>query len=270
LYAKYAESFKAAGYNTGQATIPTAEAYAFGPEYASNWEIGAKGNFLDNRARYGITVFRQKTTDLQVSAAQANPDNALLNFSNAGAQRVQGVEFNLDWLPMDQWSLSFSGAVLDGVMLDFISTCTDAEFENPSQSGCDTSVSGGEIDRSNTQSANTPDWKFVLHSRYTLPLSNGYEATFNAEGYIAHGRITDGNGFSQVTKYNQHGDVSASIAVGPQGGNWTLTAFTRNLLEAHESYNAEFDFGDDGGIRSPVMYRTNFTSYGMKFRYNYD
>jgi iron complex outermembrane recepter protein len=268
VYAKYAESFKAAGFNTGQATIPSEDAYSFGPEYAKNYEIGAKGNLFDGRARYGITAFFQKTTDLQISAAQANPDNALLNFSNAGAQRVQGVEFNLDWLPMDNWAVGFSGAFLDGVMLDYIGDCTDAEFEAAAQTGCD--LTDNTIDRSGTQSANTPDWKFVMNSRYTHAMSNGYDVSFNAEGYFADGRITDGNGFSQVTKYNRHGDVSASIVVGPQDGVWSLTAFTRNLLEASESYNPEFDFGTDGGIRSPVMYRSNFMSYGMKFRYNYD
>ena len=109
----------------------------------------------------------------------------------------------------------------------------------------------------------------MLNADYVIPLSNGYELGLNAKGYTSDGYITDTNGFSQVLKFNQHEDLGLSAAYGPQDGNWKLTAFARNLLEASPSYNAEFDLLVEA-IQSPVVYRSSYTSYGLSFRYTYD
>ena len=271
MYAKYAESFKAAGFNTGQATLPlTLAEYSFGPEYGINYEVGIKGDLFDGNARYTVSLFSNKIKDLQLAAATPNVDNNLLDFQNAGAQRVRGTEITFDWIPTEQLTLNFSGAIMDGVMLDYQgAACTEAEFASPAESGCDISVTNGSIDRSGTQAPNTPDWKFVLNADYVIPLSNGYELGLNAKGYTSDGYITDTNGFSQVLKFNQHEDLGLSAAYGPQDGNWKLTAFARNLLEASPSYNAEFDLLVEA-IQSPVVYRSSYTSYGLSFRYTYD
>jgi len=276
LYAKYAESFKTAGFNTGQASIPDFETYGFGPEYSHNYEVGAKGNFLGGQARYNVTVFYQKTTDLQLAAARGDftelsNTQGLLTFQNAGAQRTRGVEISMDWLVTDRLSLSLSGAILDGVMLDYQgASCNSAEFEFPDVSGCDITKTPPEIDRSGSQAPNTPDYKFVLNADYRWPLANGYEVGLNAKGYISDGYITDTNGFSQVTKMNQHGDLSASAGIGPQSGSWKVSIFARNILGVHQSYNPEFQIGPPSPVSSPTMYRTSFMSYGMGFRYNYN
>ncbi len=271
MYAKYAESFKAAGFNTGQATLPnTIDEYSFGPEYGTNYEVGIKGELFDSRARYTISLFSNKIKDLQLAAATPSTDNNLLDFQNAGAQRVRGTEISFDWIPTDRLTLNLSAAIMDGVMLDYQgATCTEAEFANPAASGCDTSITNGSIDRSGTQAPNTPDWKIVMNADYVWPLSNGYEVDLNAKGFVSDGYITDTNGFSQVTKYNKHGDVGFSAGFGPQEGAWKLTAFARNVLEASPSYNAEFDLTPEA-IQSPVVYRSSYMSYGLSFRYNYN
>lgn len=279
MYAKYATSFKAAGFNTGQATLPgTLAEYGFGPEYGTNYEAGVKGDLLDGRARYTLAVFNSKTTDLQLASAVANPDNALLNFQNAGAQRVRGAELTIDWLPTDRLSLSLSSALLDGVMLDYRgASCTEAEFNNLAESGCvpnaaqPTNGALATIDRSGTQAPNTPDWKIVLDADYTMPLFiEGYEASFNAKGYMSDGYITNSNTFDQVNKFNQHEDLSVQVGFGPQDGPWQLSFYSRNILEPHESYNQELDYQPPSPVSTPVVYKTNYMSYGMTFRYSYD
>jgi len=277
VYAKYAESFKAAAFNTGQATLPPSfDEYGAGPEFGKNYELGAKGNLANGKARYTVTVFRNEVDNLQTASARANlaEQNNLLSFGNAGAQEVTGVEFAVDWLATDNWALNLSGALMDGVMKDFFTPCTEPEFLNPEASGCVLDPVDPDddalafIDRSNTQAPNTPDWKFVLTSNYVWRLANGYELEFNAKGYVSDGYITDTNGFSLVTMYDQHEDLSLRIGFGPHDARWQLAAFGRNLLEAHESYHAQYDLEAEP-IRSPVMYRTNFATYGVQFKYNY-
>jgi outer membrane receptor protein involved in Fe transport len=278
IYAKYAESFKAAGFNTGQATIPAESAYSFGPEFAENWEIGAKGTFLDGRARYNVTAFHQVISDLQLAEAAValDPtatDTSLLTFNNAGAQRNRGVEFGVEWLATDNLSLSLNGAIMDGVMLDYLANCTEFEFEFAGQTGCDDdpdSDTFGMIDRSGRQAPNTPDYKFVLQSRYTYPLQNGYALTANAKGYISDGYFADVNSFTTTTRWERHGDLNVSLAFGPQGGPWRLTAFARNLLEPRQTYHPEEDFSLDNALSTGTANRNDFTTYGMKFRYDYN
>ncbi len=148
--------------------------------------------------------------------------------------------------------------------------CTNFELEFFEQTGCDPDTE--TIDRSGTQAPNTPDWKFVINSRYTYPLPflDGYEITANAKGYMSDGYFTDTNGFSQINSFESHGDLNLRLDFGPSGGPWQVSAFVRNLLEPRETYHPEQDFDDDNALRSPTAHRNDFTSYGFKFRYDYD
>jgi len=269
LYAKYAESFKASGYNTGLATIPTVDGWQFGPEYGANYEAGIKGTLLDGQARYDVSLFYAKITDLQLASATPSQENNLLNYQNAGAQRNQGVEFTFDWSATDRLRLTLNGAIMDGVMLDYRGAgCTNYEFQFASETGCDPVTR--TIDRSGQQAPNTPDWKFVLTADYRWPLWNGYEGFMNAKGYVSDGYITDTTSFDLINKFNRHGDLNMSAGFGPQDGSWVLSGYVRNILEAHESFNSEFSVIPPAPFQQYILNRSNFMTYGLKFRYNYN
>jgi len=269
MYAKYAESYKASGFNTALATIPPASGWSFGPEYGTNYEMGIKGAIWDGEARYDVSLFYAKITDLQLASATVSPDNNLLQFNNAGAQRNQGAEFVFDWLATDRLRLTLAGAIMDGVMLDYAgASCTEYEFEYFSETGCDPVTQ--KIDRTGQQAPNTPDWKFVLTADYRWPLWNLYEGFINAKGYVSDGYINDTTSFDLINKYNQHGDLSLLAGFGPQGGPWELSVFARNILEAHQSYNPEFSVAPPAPFEQQALDRTNFMSYGLRFRYDYN
>jgi hypothetical protein len=92
---------------------------------------------------------------------------------------------------------------------------------------------------------------------------------------VSDGFITDVNGFSEVISMKQHEDLSITLSFGPQDGSWRVSAFGRNLLEAKPSYDAELDLvdngiaGGEGGDGGVQMSRSNFRTYGVKFRYNF-
>jgi outer membrane receptor protein involved in Fe transport len=127
LYGKYAEAFKAGGFDTGQTSIPnTLAAYTFGPEMAETYELGAKGSYMDGRGRFDATLFTLSFKGLQLSIATPNPDDPFANL-NAGGQRVRGLEFSNNFAVTDQLTFGLGGAFLDGEMTDFTNVpCTQA------------------------------------------------------------------------------------------------------------------------------------------------
>lgn len=295
LFLRYAESFKAGGFDTGVTSInsPCTSAFcetpydnfSFAPEYATTIEAGSKGTFGDGRFRYDVTFFETTFEDLQITVSTGIPDDPFLNV-NAGEQRVRGMEFGLTMAATDNLTLDFGGALLDGEFTDFgLAGCTEVELRDADTGPCISAEESielvgddgleGRIDRTGSPTPKTPDWKFLLGMDYDVPLSNDYVVNLNAKGYVSDGFITDVNGFSEVVSMKQHEDLSITLSFGPQDGNWRVSAFGRNLLEAKLSYDAELDIvdngiaGNEGGDGGVQMSRSNFRTYGVKFRYSF-
>ncbi|MBT8099669.1 MAG: TonB-dependent receptor [Gammaproteobacteria bacterium] len=298
LFLRYAESFKAGGFDTGVTSIngactsplpeicPTPyENFRFEGESAKSIELGSKGSLWDGRARYDVTVFETTFEDLQISVATGIPDDPFLNV-NAGEQRVRGLEFSISAAATEQLTLSFGGALMDGEFTNFPNAgCTETELAVADTGPCISEAESialigsddleGTIDRSGFPAPKTPDWKFILGLDYELPVFDNFLLMVNAKGYMSDGFITDVNGFSETVKMNKHEDLNLTFGLGPQDGTWQVAAFGRNLLEAKQEYNPEFDLrdngiagneGTDGGVG---MSRSNYRSYGVKFRYNF-
>lgn len=276
VYARYAESFKIGGFDTGQVSVPRdIDELTYESEDAETWELGLKGTLLNGRMRYDLDLFELEFPNLQTNALSPDPDQTTASV-NAG-QRVRGLEFNTQWAATDRLLLGLSGAFMDGVMTDFERAgCTPAELADPG-SGCvlndpDDIGEGGLIDRTGSKAPRTPDWKFVLSADYRLPLLGRYELYFNARGYVSDGYITDVESFDQVVKYNRHEDLNLMIGLDDPARGWTISLFARNLLEARPAYNAALDIfpnglagaGDDTGVH---LSASSFTTYGVKLEY---
>ena len=175
----------------------------FGPESAESYEVGIKGNAMDNRLRYDVTLFQVEITDLQVSSATPDPSNPNLNI-NAGAQRVRGLEFSTLYAISDQWRVGLAGAFLDGEMTEFFGAgCTTAELLTAPESGCDPATR--RIDRTGQEAPKSPDYKFVLNTSYWMPVFDNLKLNFDIMGYISDAYVTDVSGFTRIVMMNKHG-----------------------------------------------------------------
>ncbi len=282
LFARFAEAAKAAGYDTGQTSIPAnLDEMRFENELGRSFEIGSKGTLWDSRVRYDVALFRTDFIDLQLSGlAPLSNDESTSVSLNAGKQRVQGLEFAFQAAATDNLTLGVQGALMDGEMVEFDgSGCNETELFNtvyglntPGVLPCVLDTPDGEdferTDRSGTEAPRTPDWKFVGDVRYTLPVWDNYEFLFIAKGYVSDGYITARDSFSSTVKYNQHGDLNLQLGFGPQDGTWKLTSYANNIFEARESYNPEFDLAP-GGLTTVQVTRSNFMTYGVRFNYNF-
>ena len=116
----------------------------------------------------------------------------------------------------------------------------------------------------------TPDWKFILSADFVMPVGGGaYEITGNARGYISDGYILDVEGFEEIVKYDEHGDLNIMIGIRNTDAGWSVTAFARNLLEARPTYHPEND-PFPNGTETQFLAPSAFTSYGVKMEYLFD
>jgi outer membrane receptor protein involved in Fe transport len=280
LFARWAKASKAAGFDTGQSTLPAnVDELKFEAETAQTWEFGSKGTLWDGRGRYDITIFRTDFTDLQLSglAPISNLDSTSVA-TNAGKQRVEGIEFGLTAAVSDNLELNMSGAIMDGVVMDFQgSTCNfEEKFNTVLGLGMDLipcdidkeSPGYETLDRSGAQAPRTPDWKFVLSTRYSLPFMDQYQLFFNTKSYYSDGLIVARDSFSQVVGFDTHGDMNISTGIRDAGGVWSLTGYANNIFEAKESYNPEFD-AIPNGYASVRVSPGNFMTYGLRFNYKF-
>lgn len=284
LYAKYAEAFKAGGFEVELKSTPQPENFVFGPEKTTMYELGARGSFWDGRARGGISASNTIVDNLQIGTtlplAVVTNTGVASQTVNAGKLRVRGLEGDLVAAATDQLTLSFNGAIYDGEMRSFSNAgCTTFESINADSGPC---ISAAEsialvgddsledtIDRTGEKLPRLPGWVFTIGADYWLPILDTYKITFNGRFKYSDGYVTNIESFDQVVRMPTHTDLNLSLGIADQNDVWELSIYGRNLLEPMIRYYPEFDVDPQ-----PILYETissnSFRTYGVQLRYNYN
>ena len=106
VYASAAKGFRSGGFNSiGQPT--------YGPETIWTYEFGTKTSFLAGRLTANIDVFYSHYTNYQIFGVLAPPSLPIDVTSNGGTALVKGIEWDVAWHPLEQWTLSVNGDVAD-------------------------------------------------------------------------------------------------------------------------------------------------------------
>ncbi|NDC89824.1 MAG: TonB-dependent receptor, partial [Bacteroidetes bacterium] len=100
MYASATNGFKSGGWNARGSSSTALQ--AFGPETIWSYELGMRGEWMDDRLRTNITAFYSDLEDLQTTSA--TPDGQFLT-TNAGGLRVPGIEAEITALPTDNWNI---------------------------------------------------------------------------------------------------------------------------------------------------------------------
>ncbi len=112
LYAKYATGFRAGGANDRSLTFN-----AFGPEAVKSYEIGAKIDFLDHRARLNLAGYIMDRSNTQfdfdlfdTTTGSPTSGSHIEQTQNAGKSKIRGIEADLTLKPVQGLTLSASYA----------------------------------------------------------------------------------------------------------------------------------------------------------------
>ncbi|WP_242152356.1 TonB-dependent receptor [Sphingomonas sp. BAUL-RG-20F-R05-02] len=112
LYAKYATGFRAGGANDRSQSFN-----AFGPESVKSYEIGAKMDFWEHRARLNIAGYIMDRSNTQfdfdlydTSATSPTNGSHIEQTQNAGDSKIRGIEADLTVKPIPDLTLTGSYA----------------------------------------------------------------------------------------------------------------------------------------------------------------
>ncbi|QJU58574.1 TonB-dependent receptor [Sphingomonas sp. AP4-R1] len=100
LYAKYAT-----GYRAGGASSRTINYQAFDPEDVKSYEIGAKTDFFDHKARLNVAAYIMDRKDSQVDISNiqflgSSSFNNLVTINAPGKTKIRGVEVDMTVRPL--------------------------------------------------------------------------------------------------------------------------------------------------------------------------
>ena len=155
VYFTYSEGFRNGGANGGR----RGSIFASGGQYDQyvsdnlyNYEIGTKNTFADGRVLFNITLYRMNWKNIQIQTEDPDPQifaTGILNFPEA---KIDGIESNWSWLPMEQLTLTGTVGYNNAKLKEAAVLWPDTDNETTIPKG--------------TRLPLMPEWKFSLNARW--------------------------------------------------------------------------------------------------------
>jgi iron complex outermembrane receptor protein len=213
-YASYALVFKAGGVN-GRPTRPDLFT-AFGPEWLTTYELGAKSDWLDHRLRVNLALFYSRYKDIQITRNTVDGDGAFIRVEqNAGTARIFGLEAEL------------TAAPVRGLSLNAGLGYTNFKFQSllPQMAAPGTPLLG-----LNNELPFTPELVGTAAAAYRIPLGRAGWLTPRVDAYYCSGYFIDIDNTPAV-KQEPFALIGARLSYAPQNAGWELYASATNLTQ---------------------------------------
>ena len=119
-YLTYTTGYNGGGFGARAANV-TDFRTPYDEEEVKAIELGLKSELLDNRLRLNVALFRNEYTDAQVAVFKAGEGGASSAIVNAGAETIQGIEFDIVAVPVDGLTIDFTYGYLDAKFDEYMS-----------------------------------------------------------------------------------------------------------------------------------------------------
>ena len=227
IYASYTRGYRAGGLSQIAFDPSDAPLVAFKPEYSSNFELGWKGTYFDNRLRANVTLFTTQVTNAQTPNLVPELGFRVIT-SNAGNFSSTGIETEI------------SANLFKGLQIDWNFGTTAATYSTLSLPQTD--YSSGEP---KTVQTNFSGNRQILTPSFTSMLALQYSVALNKKiQYVARGewRLLGKQYFDLPNKYSQDDYSTFNVRTGFSTKNYDLMFWGRNLSNTtYISY--AFNFG---------------------------
>lgn len=220
VYATWSEGYRPGGINR-RGTVPP-----YVSDFLTNYELGWKTTWGDNRLSLNGAIFRQDWDDFQFSYLG---QNGLTEIRNAAQARIEGAEIDLKWAATYNLAISGGFAWYDAKLTEDYCAETDAEGRpvaecfGPLADSPDRAFKGSRLPV-------TARFKGNLTGRYTRDVGE-YEAHFQTSVFHQGDRTTD----LREAQRNLLGDLDAytlvDFSAGVRKGNWALDVFLKNAFD---------------------------------------
>ncbi len=235
IYATYSTGFRPGGVNR-RGTLPPYLA-----DELVNYEIGAKTTWFDNSLTFNIAAFTQDWNDFQFPILG---QNGLTEIQNASSARIQGIEGDFAWYPIDGLTISGAFSALDSKLTS--NFCGFVDVNLTPETNCPQAVDNPATNGDETQNPEAPsgqrlpvvpEFKGTLTARYEFPFMD-FDAHF--QGSVS-GQTDSRSSLlvaDQAILGDQKGFITLDLTTGIAQDNWSLTAFLTNATdERADAYN---------------------------------
>ena len=251
VYATYSEGFRPGGVNR-RGTIPPYDA-----DFLTNYEIGWKTSWADNRLRFNGAVFLEDWKDAQFSYLG---ENSLTQVVNAGNAEVRGIEADLLWAASDNLLLAAGVSFLDAEL---------------TENFCEELVNGESVNDcpnpeapKGTRLPVTPKFKSNLTARYTFDL-RGFDAHVQAAMVYVGSRQPDLRTLQAGILGEEPSYTIADFTAGLDKDNYSVELFINNAFDERAQLDrwAQCDAAVCGGVTGRGTYITPNTprTIGIRF-----
>jgi outer membrane receptor protein involved in Fe transport len=243
FYLTWSEGYRPGGINRN----PFAGDYI--SDFLTNYELGWKTTWLDNRLQFNGALFMQSWDDFQIGFQGAN---GITQVANGPSAEVNGVETQLQWLPVDDLLISATAAFYDSELKD--------DYSNFDAAGNVVSVNAPK----GTALPITPKFKGNLVARYGFNVGD-FDA--HVQGSVAHAgkaasRLAlDANAIIGDIEANTTLDFSAGIAK----DSYTLEFFVQNLSNEDAALYKTSQCAESVCGVQPYGVRPQPRTFGLKF-----
>lgn len=249
VYTKIGTGFRASAILPASAFGPMSRAT---PETLTSFEVGVKSDFWDRRARLSADVFRYDVKDLQLTEVGGGANSNTVK--SAKKVRGQGIEVNLDLLPMDNLMIHLSGSINDTKIKDPALTAAGCgggcTMLNPAAPGGGFFVNGNPL-------PNAPKYVGNFNARYAFPQADGSEYyVYTDWTYRSRVQMPIYASIEFTGKALTEGGLRGGYIW--NNGKYEVAVYVRNLTNKIVG-NGEIDFNNlTGFINDPRTYGAQF------------
>jgi len=256
VYATFSEGYRPGGVNRRGSLPP------YSPDFLTNYEIGWKTSWADNRLRFNGALFRQEWDDFQYSFLG---QNSLTQIANAGQARVDGLEGDLLWAATDNLRLSAGFALLDAKLTQ--AYCGQLGPDGRDLSPCPDppqAPKGARLPVSAKLKAN-------ITARYTFDVG-GFDAHVQGAMVYVGNRWPDMRTSQRTILGKEPSYTIVDFAAGIAKGGYTAELFVNNVFDKRAQLDrwAQCDaeicgLGGAGTYITPTAPRTIGIRFGQRF-----
>jgi len=227
LYATWSEGFRPGGINR-RGTVPP-----YSSDFLTNYELGWKTGWADNRLAWNGAVFQEDWKDFQFSYLGAN---GLTEIRNAAQARIRGLETDIRWAATYNLAITGGAAFYDSKLTkDYCGAVSPVTGEPITDCPAGSTVDGidfpdGPEAPAGTRLPVTARFKGNLTARYTFDLWGG-----EAFGQAAVIHQSDRRVDLRVVQNDIVGDLKSytltDLSVGFSRDNWSVDVFLKNAFD---------------------------------------
>jgi iron complex outermembrane receptor protein len=256
LYGTIARGAKTGGFNSAS-NITTAQR-PYNPEYSVNYELGAKTEWLDGRARLNASAYYVDWKDQQ--AACQNPGiGATTNRTytcNAGEANVTGLELDGLFKFTKAFSVSGAYAYTNAEYTKFLDDSLNAVTDSLGQPR--TVFDGKSLPY-------VPEHKFTVSPNVRFPV---------AEGLFAFGRADfsyQSKSYVRADNLQSFGEKTVvDLRAGVESGRWRLQAFADNVFDDDTPVAAVRFFDSvNFSVAAPLVFAAPRRQIGASLTYRF-